>query len=135
LENLTGTQLSYLRRPETQLEDALFALPPLGRASRRAAQQVYLESRYAPYQAQQRAAEERLKGFDDLEIPNDLRFERIPGLSRESVQLLATRRPVRLGDCRSIPGVNQSMLAVLAAFLRRQGPTPGSNRDVSRETI
>jgi tRNA uridine 5-carboxymethylaminomethyl modification enzyme len=117
---LTDSETRVLRQPEMTLEDARKRIAPLGDASEAAAREVYLDIRYAPYEAQRQTAWERLNDLKGLELPAGLRFEPIAGLSVEAKDALERARPATLGAASALPGMSASALAVLAAHVRRR---------------
>jgi tRNA uridine 5-carboxymethylaminomethyl modification enzyme len=84
------------------------------------ARELYLDERYAPYEAQRRTALDRLAKLADLPIPEGASFDHVPGLSAEARDALLRGRPATLGGAANLPGMNASALAVLAAHLRRR---------------
>jgi tRNA uridine 5-carboxymethylaminomethyl modification enzyme len=120
MESLSADDLRVLRNPSLTLQTALGEVHALGRLSRLAASEIYLEVRYSPYAAQKRLADERLARFDGLPIPTALPFSGIAGLSGEAVDILENRRPHTVAEARGLPGINASALAVLVAHLRRR---------------
>ena len=59
----------------------------------------------------------RLQRQESKVIPGDFRFERIAGLSRESVERLSAVRPETLGQAARIPGLTPAAVALIAAHL------------------
>jgi tRNA uridine 5-carboxymethylaminomethyl modification enzyme len=118
--SLGEEQLRRLRHPDLTLERARKEIAELTGMSADAAREVYLDVRYAPYEAQRRLAETRLSGLDLLPIPEALRYASISGLSGEALDILEERRPQTLAAARALPGVNAAQLAVLVAHLRRR---------------
>jgi tRNA uridine 5-carboxymethylaminomethyl modification enzyme len=71
------------------------------------------------------ASVERQQRQERRAIPESLRFEGIPGLSREVVERLTTVKPATLGQAGRIPGVTPAALAIIAARLdRAHEPSP-----------
>jgi tRNA uridine 5-carboxymethylaminomethyl modification enzyme len=73
--------------------------------------------RFEGYLRRQEASVCRLKRQESREIPDDFRFDGIPGLSRESVERLSTVRPETIGQALRIPGVTAAAVALIAAHL------------------
>jgi tRNA uridine 5-carboxymethylaminomethyl modification enzyme len=123
---LTEKEVRLLRNPALTLETALAEIPLLGAVGATAARELYLDIRYAPYEAQRRLAEKRLDDLAALSIPPDLRYSAVTGLSGEAADVLEQRRPRTVAEARALPGVNGAMMAVLAAHLRRRERMSGS---------
>jgi len=75
--------------------------------------------KYAGYLKRQENEINRIRREENRAIPRDLRFERVPGLSREIVQRLDQVRPDTLGHALRIPGVTPAAVAVLGAYVAR----------------
>jgi tRNA uridine 5-carboxymethylaminomethyl modification enzyme len=65
---------------------------------------------------------DRARKYDRRGIPEDFRYEGLPGLSREMVQRLAEIRPSTLGQAQRIPGVTAAAVAILARHIDRREP-------------
>jgi tRNA uridine 5-carboxymethylaminomethyl modification enzyme len=85
---------------------------------------VETEFKYEGYLKRQEASVERFRRQEHRRIPIDLRFEGIPGLSREMIQRLSEVRPPTLGQASRIPGVTPAAVAVIAAYIDRRSTTP-----------
>jgi tRNA uridine 5-carboxymethylaminomethyl modification enzyme len=81
--------------------------------------------RYEGYLRRQEAEIARARRDEARRIPHTLRFDSVPGLSREVVQRLSHIRPDTLGHALRIPGVTPAAVAVLAAFIGRGGAGAG----------
>jgi tRNA uridine 5-carboxymethylaminomethyl modification enzyme len=114
---------SLLRRPETRLEglvsERLVSLdldahhPDLDIAS------AETTIKYAGYLRRQESEIERGRRDERRRIPANFPFERVPGLSRESVHRLSQVRPDTLGHALRIPGITPAAVAVLSAYVGR----------------
>jgi len=116
-----------LRRPEVSLGD----LEPLLRQHgewpavgvRRG---VEIEIRYEGYVRQQRREAEKLKSLHARQIPHDLDYSQIDGLSREVREKLSKIRPLNLGMAGRIPGVPAAAISLLNLQLELRRPRTGS---------
>jgi tRNA uridine 5-carboxymethylaminomethyl modification enzyme len=117
----TPTSLHNLLRRNDLSVDRLNAFVPeiLGELSRE--QRSVLESRvrYEGYVRRERERVERLKPLQSRPIPEDFRYDGIPGLSREVVEKCARRRPRTLGEAARIPGVTPAAVAIISAYVTR----------------
>ena len=116
---------AWLRRPEAKIGELNAWISEMlgGEVERCVLMTVETEIKYAGYMDQQRRQMERLIGSNGRSIPDDLEFDRIPGLSREVRERLSRVRPVTLGQAARIPGVTPAAVAILDVYL-----------NVSRET-
>jgi tRNA uridine 5-carboxymethylaminomethyl modification enzyme len=117
---------NYLRRPEVRIGELLpWIAETLGTVPERGVlMTAETETKYAGYLDQQKRQIERLRGSDSRAIPETLRFEAIPGISREVGERLTRVRPSTLGQASRIPGVTAAAVAILDVYL-----------SVSRETF
>jgi tRNA uridine 5-carboxymethylaminomethyl modification enzyme len=76
--------------------------------------------RYEGYLQREAESVARLRRQEGRAIPDDFRFEGIPGLSRESVERLSAVRPETLGQAARIPGLTPAAVALIAAHLSGQ---------------
>ena len=56
---------------------------------------------------------------EDRQVPEDIDFQSIPGLSREIVERLSHVRPATLGQASRIPGVTPAAVGVLRAHIEK----------------
>jgi len=112
-----------LRQPEVRLADLVargdVVLDRAADGSRVDAASLETEIKYEGYLRKQRSDIERSARLERRGIPDDLAFESIPGLSRESVQRLQEVRPATVGQAGRIPGFTPAAVAVLAAYVER----------------
>jgi tRNA uridine 5-carboxymethylaminomethyl modification enzyme len=80
---------------------------------------VETEFKYEGYLKRERLSIDRQHRQEGRAIPTELRFDGIPGLSREMVQRLSEVRPETLGQAARIPGVTPAAVAVVAAYIDR----------------
>ena len=110
-----------LRRPE--LDYATVAgLPGLG--PRLEAEdlvlQIDVQAKYAGYVAQQREQIERDRAREGLELPADIDYDRVAGLSSEVREKLARHRPATVGQAGRIAGVTPAAVSLLLVHLKRR---------------
>ena len=79
---------------------------------------VAIESMYAPYVEQQKAAISVLARDEQLKLPTDMDYGKIHGLSMEEARALEIVRPENLGMARRCEGVTPAGALRLLAFVR-----------------
>ncbi|MEL6363508.1 MAG: tRNA uridine-5-carboxymethylaminomethyl(34) synthesis enzyme MnmG [Pseudomonadota bacterium] len=84
-------------------------------------EQIEIEALYAGYLDRQEADILAFRRDEALNLPGDLDYGAIPGLSAESRQKLADSRPQTLGQASRLEGVTPAALALVAGFVRRAG--------------
>jgi len=114
-----------LKRPELRLadlagsgEDPLF-IEELDPFWRRVGEQVEIEIKYAGFLQRQQEHIRRMAGLEETLIPEEIDYEAIPSLSRESREKLARIRPRTLGQASRILGVGPEDVAVIMIHLAR----------------
>jgi tRNA uridine 5-carboxymethylaminomethyl modification enzyme len=115
-----------LRRPEVSYE-ALAEVVGSGITAgmdERIAEQLVLEltvrARYAGYIDRQQAEIERQRHHETSQLPHELDYQHVSGLSNEVRQRLAEVRPLTLGQAARIPGVTPAAISLLLIHLKRR---------------
>jgi tRNA uridine 5-carboxymethylaminomethyl modification enzyme len=136
-----ASALELLRRPEVSYEALLEVagspawLPagtehltspgvPLPIDARLPAQiraQVEVRARYAGYLERQRAEIERAQSHEATELPADLDYRALAGLSHEVRQRLSEARPATVGQAGRLPGVTPAAVSILLVHLKKRG--------------
>jgi tRNA uridine 5-carboxymethylaminomethyl modification enzyme len=93
--------------------------PEFSGVARKIAEQVEIAAKYAVYLDRQAADIAAFQRDERLELPVDLDYAGIAGLSNEVRQKLDTVRPATLGQAGRIDGMTPAALALLAIHLRR----------------
>lgn len=133
-ESLTLVQL--LKRPKINYEDLIEVMDGACVEDRDIQRRVEIAVKYEGYVARQMAEVERMEKMEEWQIPVDLDYNEIIGLSAEARQKLMEIRPLSLGQAARIAGVraaDASVLLVYLEVLRRR--TDKKQRNVSRETF
>ena len=85
------------------------------------AEQVKTDAVYDVYLSRQAADVAAYRRDESFELPDDLDYAALPGLSNEVRQKLATHRPRTIGQAGRIDGITPAALTLVAAHLRRRG--------------
>jgi tRNA uridine 5-carboxymethylaminomethyl modification enzyme len=85
------------------------------------ADEVELQVKYAGYIKRQEEQVARFKKLESVELPPDITFENLPGLSAEVVEKLNSIRPRSLGQALRISGVTPAAVSVLQVHLKKMG--------------
>ena len=81
-------------------------------------EQVEINIKYAGYLARQDQELKYINQLDRIEIPDNLHFSGIPGLSREVVEILDKLKPGTLGQASRITGMTPAAITILRVYLR-----------------
>ncbi|WP_035723606.1 tRNA uridine-5-carboxymethylaminomethyl(34) synthesis enzyme MnmG [Fodinicurvata fenggangensis] len=111
-----------LRYPDITLERLKSYWPELGHLEPSIADQIEIDARYAAYLERQEADIRAYRKDEALELPEDLDYGRISGLSNEVREKLEAARPATLGAAGRIPGVTPAATLLLLRHVRRRRP-------------
>jgi len=84
-------------------------------------EEVQLQVKYAGYIKRQEEQVARFKKLESVELPEDISYEELPGLSSEVVEKLSAIQPRSLGQALRISGVTPAAISVLQVHLRKMG--------------
>jgi len=129
VEDLLGTPLGreynlldLLRRPEVNHADLTAAAGlNVQEIDANVAEQVEIQAKYAGYIERQALEIERQRRHEELQIPEDMDYQQVRGLSSEVLQKLSSQRPRTLGLAARIPGVTPAAVSLLLVHLKRIG--------------
>jgi tRNA uridine 5-carboxymethylaminomethyl modification enzyme len=121
------TLAELLRRPEmrlltlTELSREIEALPPMPEEALTFNDEIELQIKYEGYIQRQEEQIVRFKKLERIELPPDMVYRGLPGLSNEVVEKLTRVQPLSLGQASRISGVTPAALSVLQVHLKRIG--------------
>ena len=121
-DSYRGKRLEYLaRRPDCSSERlAEIVRAALGDEAREQNIVVALNDlRYAGYLKDQEILARKRGRYDEMEIPRDMDFSSISGLSNEVVQKFSDVRPQTIGQAARIPGVTPAAVSILLVAMLR----------------
>ena len=81
--------------------------------------QIETDCRYANYVKRQQADIEAMRRDDALQIPNDIDFSGIGGLSSESIELFNRFKPASIGQANRIAGLTPAAIVCVLRYIRR----------------
>lgn len=81
--------------------------------------QVEIEVKYKGFIDRQIKEIENFRRIENIKIPQEFRFEGIPGLSKEISEKLSKARPINLGQASRISGVTPVAITILMVYLKR----------------
>jgi tRNA uridine 5-carboxymethylaminomethyl modification enzyme len=112
--------LEYLRRPEVRYA-TLVEGGWAASVSDEVADQIELETKYAGYVDRQQDEIDRRRRYEDAELPVDLDYAAVTGLSSEVRQKLAQHRPQTVAQAGRISGVTPAAVSLLLVHLKKIG--------------
>ncbi len=112
--------MDLLRRPEIDIMQLLAFADGLGDISEQVAQQVEVQAKYAGYIERQQQDIDKAKRYDHLQIPVDLDFNLVKGLSNEVREKFIQQRPETLGLASRISGVTPAAISLLLIYMKKK---------------
>ncbi|MEM6898809.1 MAG: tRNA uridine-5-carboxymethylaminomethyl(34) synthesis enzyme MnmG [Pseudomonadota bacterium] len=109
----------YLGYSGIAFRDLVVAWPELEAIDPAAWEQMEIEAQYAGYLDRQKSDIDALRRDEALELPKDLDYGSIGGLSNEVRSRFEAIRPSTIGQAGRIEGVTPSALTALLAYVRR----------------
>ncbi|KAH8879394.1 GIDA-domain-containing protein [Thozetella sp. PMI_491] len=109
------TGLDLLRRPGTTVDDLAGTFPEVMSFPPAIRERVAIEAKYLPYVAMQQGEVAMLVRDESLNLPLDLDYENLKGLSIVEKDLLARARPENIAQARRLEGMTPAGLLRLLA--------------------
>jgi tRNA uridine 5-carboxymethylaminomethyl modification enzyme len=110
-----------LRRPSVQpVHLAQFGVP-VDDFDEAVWEEVEIQVKYENYIQREMEDVERFRKFEHVNLPEDLDFQGMKGLSREVQEKLETIRPISLGQASRISGVTPAAISTLMIHLKKRG--------------
>ncbi len=81
------------------------------------AEELEILLKYEPYIERERKLTEKIKKLEDVRIPEDIEYHKVPGLTKEAVQKLSEMRPVTVGQASRIDGITPATITALLLYL------------------
>jgi tRNA uridine 5-carboxymethylaminomethyl modification enzyme len=114
------TSLSQLlRRPEISFAH-LRELSDLAYVPEPTALQAEIEIKYSGYIERQQEAVRRSKNLEMVQVPENLDYSTVNGLSREAREKLGQIRPRSLGQASRISGITPAAISILSIHLKKR---------------
>jgi tRNA uridine 5-carboxymethylaminomethyl modification enzyme len=111
-----------LRRPELRY-DQLTNLEAFAPAleDQQASEQVEIQVKYAGYIQRQQDEIAKSLRHENTQLPHDIDFSQVSGLSNEVVAKLTNSKPETIGIASRISGITPAAISILLVYLKKQG--------------
>jgi tRNA uridine 5-carboxymethylaminomethyl modification enzyme len=119
-DGVVRSALDLLAYPEMDWSRLVSLWPELAGVPEGIAEQLTIDARYEGYLSRQRQDIAAYRRDEALELPADLDFAAIGGLSHEVRQKLQSHKPATLGQAARISGVTPAALVALLKYVRRR---------------
>jgi tRNA uridine 5-carboxymethylaminomethyl modification enzyme len=110
-----------LSHPHIGIAELIKIWPRFAEVPAKIAEQLEIDAKYEVYLSRQAADIAAYRRDEALELPEDLDYSQLPGLSIEIRQKLNSARPRTIGQAARMDGVTPAALTLLAAHLKRNG--------------
>ena len=107
-----------LSNKEFSVESLSRVWPELAAIDAQTAERLETEALYAVYLDRQQADVLQLRREEKRQIPVEMDFSQVPGLSNEIKQKLVTRQPRSLAEAQRIDGMTPAALAIIVTHIR-----------------
>ena len=111
--------LDALKRPEVSYEDVCSSLG-IKPAESEIALDVTTSEKYSGYIERQKREIQKVKRNENANIPEEINFDDIEGLSNESKQKLNLVRPKTLAHAQRIPGLTPATISLLLVHIKKK---------------
>lgn len=108
-----------LKRPELSYSEVEALSGTVSPICQRVREQVEIECKYEGYLRRQETEVSRFRQMEQIGIPPEFPYDRVPGLSNELRQKLEEVRPVSVGQASRIPGMTPAAISILLVFIKR----------------
>ncbi len=118
-DGVRRSAFDLLAHPQVTFDRLAAIWPELGAIAAPIAEQIRIDAQYAVYLKRQQADVDAMRRDEALELPSDLDYEAIAGLSTEVRQKLSAVRPASLGQAGRIDGITPAALTRLLSYVKR----------------
>jgi tRNA uridine 5-carboxymethylaminomethyl modification enzyme len=122
------TLKEWLKKPDVSLPSVLeyrkFPNPLTDEEMRYAEAEV----KYEGYLRRQEKEIEKIRRMDQVKLPENIDFSKVPGLTREAVEKLLKSRPRTIGQAKEVPGMTPAAVVNLSLYIQAQKRRPKTDQ-------
>ena len=118
-DGVRRTAFELLSYPDIGMAEIARIWPEFADVPRKIAGQLEIDAKYAVYLDRQTADIELYRKDESFELPEQLDYAVLPGLSNETRQKLQAHKPRTIGQAGRIDGITPAALTLLVAYVRR----------------
>jgi|SRR5210317_458590 len=115
------TAFELIKRPNVLAYDLLSALNIKAHFLPEVLEQVEINAKYSGYINRQKDEVLKLQSQYDLKIPENIKYNKINGLSNEAIQKLEQIRPENIRQMSQISGITSANITLVVIHLKRMG--------------
>jgi len=122
--NTPYTLFDLMKRPSFGVEKLKKIFPEVNKFPDDVIFEVWVEARYSGYIKRQKKEIEELKRLERIKIPEDIDYNLVPNLSKQSVERLNYFKPKNMKEAKNITGVTPADLLNLLLYIERRKKPP-----------
>lgn len=127
-DGIRRTAHDLLAYPEIDVATIGQIWPEIGVFGRIISEQLEADALYSGYLERQRADILAFRRDEELQIPGDIDYEQVGGLSNEARERLISARPVSVGHAARLEGITPAALVTLLAHVKSGKDTPAGGK-------
>ncbi len=115
-EKKSVSAYDLLKRPEMKVKDLKkygFEIP----SKDYVAEEVEINVKYSGYFEREKKLNEKMRYLENIKIPKDIDYEKVPGLTKEAIQKLSKAKPITLGHASRLEGITPATITALMVYL------------------
>jgi tRNA uridine 5-carboxymethylaminomethyl modification enzyme len=113
------TAFELLSYPHIGIADLAKIWPRFDAIDTKIAEQIEIDAKYAVYLSRQDADVAAYRRDESFNLPDDLDYAGLAGLSNEAIQKLQAHRPRTIGHASRLDGMTPAALTLLVAHVKR----------------
>ena len=113
------TVFNYLQRPEKSIKDLKEKQLPIPEKDY-VVQEVEINIKYDGYFERERKLNEKMRHLENIKIPADIDYSKVPSLTKEAVQKLTKAKPLTLGHAARLEGITPAAITAIMIYLQKQ---------------
>jgi tRNA uridine 5-carboxymethylaminomethyl modification enzyme len=125
------TLFQLLKRPELNYKRLAALDTKRPKLAREIISYCEVEAKYEGFIQRQNEQVERFRQMEEVRIPDQIKFDKIHGLSREVIEKMKKVRPVSIGQASRISGVTPAAISILLIYLKNQRSKIGEAKTYS----
>ena len=115
----TVSAFDLLKRPDIKINDLeKYNLPVPSQPY--VAEEVEINVKYSGYFEREKKLNEKMRHLENIKIPENIDYEKIPGLTKEAVQKLQKAKPLTLGHAARLEGITPATITALMVYINMQ---------------
>jgi tRNA uridine 5-carboxymethylaminomethyl modification enzyme len=124
-----------IKRPEIKPEHIYELIPEMEPYDLEVLEQAAIQVKYQGYIDKQKEEVKQFLKLEGKELPQDLDYDSIHGLSNEAKQRLSEVRPLNVGQASRISGVNPTDISVILIYLEQRRRKTTMSESTSKEIM